>query len=244
MQHYNSLGMGLLAVLPLSMSLASLPLTRIPVLAQPTPAAQSPYDDPFLTKAQNIARQTAINANGGLSQYRPENAMFGPSAKSPHTKNADGSITFTFKGGAPGASTPTLESVITVQSDGTSVITYNGPLRAAAPISEMPPMPTANPTTPPPQATLSSPNDDAFLTKAQNLARQAAIRVNGGLSAYRPESSMFGPANQAPFTRKPDGSITYTFKGGVPGATTSTVESVVTVMPDNIVVVEYNGKPR
>jgi hypothetical protein len=94
MQHYNSLGMGLLAVLPLSMSLASLPLMTIPVLAQPASAAQSSYNDAFLTKAQNIARQTAINANGGLSQYRPENAMFGPSAKSPHTKNADGSITF------------------------------------------------------------------------------------------------------------------------------------------------------
>jgi hypothetical protein len=246
MQHYYLFGVSLLTVLPVS--LASLPATTTPVLAQSSPASKSPYDEPFLTRAQNIARQTAINANGGLSQYRPENAMFGPSSGSPHTKNADGSITFTFKGGAPGADTPTFESVITVRPDSTSVITYNGPLRAASPAPATSPAPantteTATPSAPA-KATLPSPNNDAFLTKAQNLARQAAIRVNGGLSAYRPEASMFGPSNQAPLTRKPDGSVTFTFKGGTPGATTPTVESVITVMSDNIVVVEYNGSPR
>lgn len=85
--------------------------------------------DAFLSKARNIARQSAIKANGGLDRYRPETSMFGPAAKSPYVKNADGSLTFTFKGGSPGSTTMTLESVVTVSTTGSANIQYNGPVR-------------------------------------------------------------------------------------------------------------------
>lgn len=234
---------GVLAITPI---LVAVPVVATPsplTLAQGLPAPQSPFDDPFLSKAQNIARQIAVRTNGGLSQYRPEPAMFGPSANSPHQKNADGSITFTFKGGAPGTSTPTLESVITVKPDSTSIIDYNGPLRSTLPTSSATPM-LQNPAVPVPKAQLPGPSDDAFVTKAQNLARQAAIRANGGLSQYRPEPSMFGPSKQAPYTRNADGGLTFQFKGGTPNSTVLSVESVVTILPDSNVVVNYNGPLR
>jgi hypothetical protein len=105
-----------------------------------TPAATTPNNgastptsiadqDAFLSKARNIARQSAIKANGGLDRYRPDASMFGPAGKSPHVKNADGSVTFTFKGGAPGSTTMTLESVVTVSTTGSANIQYNGPVR-------------------------------------------------------------------------------------------------------------------
>jgi hypothetical protein len=56
--------------------------------------------------------------------------MFGPAAKSPHTKNKDGSLTFTFKGGIPGSEQLTLESVINVSRTGTVAVQYNGPVRS------------------------------------------------------------------------------------------------------------------
>jgi hypothetical protein len=86
-------------------------------------------EDAFLSKARNIARQSVIKANGGLDKYRPDASMFGPASKSPHVKNADGSLTFTFKGGSPGSTTMTIESVVTVSSTGSASIQYNGPVR-------------------------------------------------------------------------------------------------------------------
>jgi hypothetical protein len=86
-------------------------------------------EDAFLSKARNIARQSAIKANGGLERYRPESSMFGPAAKSPHVKNADGSLTFTFKGGSPGSTNMTVESVVTVSTTGSANIQYNGSVR-------------------------------------------------------------------------------------------------------------------
>ncbi|WP_235110666.1 hypothetical protein [Acaryochloris sp. 'Moss Beach'] len=76
-----------------------------------------------------MARQAAINANGGLAQYRPETSMFGPAAGTPHQKNQDGSITFRFQGGVPGYRNPTVESVVTVTQNSTVTVTYNGPIR-------------------------------------------------------------------------------------------------------------------
>jgi hypothetical protein len=86
-------------------------------------------EDAFFAKARNLARQSAIKANGGLSRYRPEASMFGPTAQTPAVKNADGSITFTFKGGVPGTAAPTVESVVTVNPTGNVNLTYNGPVR-------------------------------------------------------------------------------------------------------------------
>jgi hypothetical protein len=86
-------------------------------------------EDAFFAKARNLARQTAIKANGGLARYRPEPAMFGPSAQTPAVKNANGSITFKFKGGTPGTAELTTESVVTVNTAGSVNLEYNGPTR-------------------------------------------------------------------------------------------------------------------
>lgn len=81
------------------------------------------------------------------------------------------------------------------------------------------------------------------LTRAKNLARQAAEEANGGIRVYRAEDSMHGPAKQAPHVDHGD-SWTFTFLGGRPTAT-PTIESVVTVYKaTSRVVVEYNGAVR
>ncbi len=104
-----------------------------PSATAPSNGASTPTSiadqDAFLSKARNIARQTVIKANGGLDKYRPDASMFGPAAKSPHVKNADGGLTFTFKGGSPGSTAMTIESVVTVSSTGSASIQYNGPVR-------------------------------------------------------------------------------------------------------------------
>jgi hypothetical protein len=104
-----------------------------PAATAPSNGASTPTSiadqDAFLSKARNIARQIVIKANGGLDKYRPDASMFGPAAKSPHVKNADGSLTFTFKGGSPGSTAMTIESVVTVSSTGSANIQYNGPVR-------------------------------------------------------------------------------------------------------------------
>lgn len=67
------------------------------------------------------------------------------------------------------------------------------------------------------------------LSRAKNLARQAAEAANGGLEQYRAEDSMYGPIGQTPCTDNGNGSWTFTFKGSAPGSATPSFESVVTV---------------
>jgi hypothetical protein len=239
----------------------------------------------FLNRAKNLARQAAINANGGLGKYRPDPVMYGPAIQTVYARNNDGSITFRFNGSAPGIATPKFETVATVAANGVVSLDYNGTPRTAigaaslpsppsvgSPISTAAPelpkssVPSTIPLTPsdgplPQQPGAISPtstsvtavpagtpstiawvDQDAFVARAQNLARQAAIKANGGLTAYRPEPSMFGPSAKSPFVKNADGSITFSFQGGTPGASLTLI-SVVVVHPDGSVKIQYNGPP-
>jgi hypothetical protein len=90
----------------------------------------------------------------------------------------------------------------------------------------------------------STPNYEGAQSRAMNLARQAAERANGGLNNYRAESSMYGPATRAPFKDNGNGTLTFTFLGGLPAAAPS-IESVVTVaLNGDAVSVDYNGPIR
>jgi hypothetical protein len=259
----------------------------------PTPSTPDVY---FINRAKNLARQAAITANGGLERYRPDLVMFGPAVQTQFVRNADGSITFSFKGGAPGSS-PSIETVATVVPGGSVKLDYNGPLRnvggGATPVPDqplpvqtpvqtpvqipvpssapqtdpasgfpsLPKLPSSSTTSTPPMPTASTPlpktvagnnnspglnwvNEDAFFAKARNLARQAAIKANGGLARYRPEPSMFGPSAQTPAVKNANGSITFNFKGGAPNTPELIVQSVVTVDPAGSVNLEYNGPVR
>jgi hypothetical protein len=223
-----------------------------PGLQQDTLSETAP-DAYFINRAKNLARQAAITANGGLLKYRPEPAMFGPALQTMFTRNPNGSITFSFKGGSPDSPAPTLETVATVSPDGKVNLDYNGAIRGAtsapsAPVAVLPPASSSTSTQPvrpnANAAVLSWIDQDAFFAKARNLARQAAIRENGGLGRYRPEAAMFGPSAKTPAVTNANGSITFTFKGGAPGETALTTESVVTVEPSGSVNIQYNGPLR
>lgn len=220
--------------------LAALPLlpdvghAQTPISPSLEKTTNTEVKDPlFLGRAQNLARQAAINANGGLSKYRPAPAAFGPAIQSSHIKNDDGSITFTIYGGARVTTTPTQETVVTVAPNNSVFVRYNGPIRTAK---------TVEPALT--QKTKVGIGGDTFLIRAQNLARQAAIKTNGGLGEYRPEPSMFGRVENAPYLKNADGSITFTFTGSSPNSSNPAIKSVVTVTQNNIVTVNYNGPVR
>jgi hypothetical protein len=86
--------------------------------------------------------------------------------------------------------------------------------------------------------------DQIDLQQAKNFARQAAEEANGGLRVYRAEASMHGPVRLSPFVDNGD-SWTWTFLGGRPGSSLTTIETVVTVYKESRrVVVVYNGPVR
>ncbi len=82
---------------------------------------------------------------------------------------------------------------------------------------------------------------DIDLSRAKNLARQAAEQENGGLSQYRAEDSMHGPAVDSPYYVNDDGTITFSFYGNAPGESENSFYSVVSVDPaSGLVTVEQN----
>lgn len=83
------------------------------------------------------------------------------------------------------------------------------------------------------------------LNRAKNLARQAAEKANGGLSNYRAESAMHGPAAEAPFVENEDGTVTFTFVGSRPADNTPVVQTIATVdLATGEVNLDYNGPIR
>lgn len=83
------------------------------------------------------------------------------------------------------------------------------------------------------------------LNRAKNLARQAAEKANGGLSNYRAESAMHGPAAETPFVENEDGTVTFTFVGSRPGDNTPVVQTIATVdLATGEVNLDYNGPIR
>ena len=103
-------------------------LERIDQLQQLAPARQ---------RALNLARNTAVKLNGGLSTYMPAACMFssGGSGGSCLVQTNSQGFLFRFNGGTPGwqqlGQPPTLTTEILISADGRTVnqLVYNGPLR-------------------------------------------------------------------------------------------------------------------
>jgi hypothetical protein len=108
-------------------------------LAQPTPEPSACAVNAIaagadtivaLGRAKHLARQAAESANGGLEVYHADASMHGPVSLAPCVDNGSGSWTFTVRGGAPGFTTPTQDTVVTVDRNGWIVkVDYNGPVR-------------------------------------------------------------------------------------------------------------------
>ena len=85
-------------------------------------------------RSLNLARNTAVTDNGGLSTYRPEPCMFrtGDGGGDCLVNKSHAGYTFSFLGGRPGwpedGSLPTTETEIQISADGRSVdaVIYNG----------------------------------------------------------------------------------------------------------------------
>lgn len=86
-----------------------------------------------LNRAKNLARQAAEQANGGLSQYRPEPAMHGPAQRTDYKQLGKEVWQFTFQGRRPTAEEYTIESVVVVDTNSGEInVKYNGPIREAS----------------------------------------------------------------------------------------------------------------
>ena len=200
-----------------------------PAIATPVPVnvpfelAQTEDNLAFnLNSAKNLARQAIEEAYGGISNYVAEPSMHRDPTQSPYVENPDGSYTFTFRGRQPESKDFIYESVVTVATDNSVTLDYNGDSRGGTdPIKPV--------ILPPPT-----------LNEAKNLARQAAENKNGGLGNYRSEPSMHGNATDTPHVINEDGSYTFTFKGRRPESLDLTYESVVTVYPDRTTTVDSN----
>ena len=91
-------------------------------------------------RALNLARDTAVRLNGGLSKYRPARCMHQSITNNPclAQRDADGFV-FHFPGGHPGwqeAGTPPSQvTVLRVSADGRAITQtiHNGPLAVSAP---------------------------------------------------------------------------------------------------------------
>ena len=98
-------------------------------------------NDPLAVKRGfNLARDTGIKMNGGLSQYRPARCMFDCAINNRCLAQRDASgMVFHFPGGSPGweetGKPPTVVTILQVAPDGRSVTQqiYNGAPREVMP---------------------------------------------------------------------------------------------------------------
>ena len=97
-------------------------------------AAHAQIDQMASRRAINMARDTAIRLNGGLSMYRPGRCMFKTAKNNPCLVQSDASgFVFHFSGGRPGwqemGLPASVDTVLRISADGRSVIQtiYNGP---------------------------------------------------------------------------------------------------------------------
>ncbi|MFM7674105.1 MAG: hypothetical protein ACKO5F_00595 [Synechococcus sp.] len=88
--------------------------------------------------------------------------------------------------------------------------------------------------------------------RAVNLARNVAVKLNGGLGVYRPQDCMFrssSDGNGCLVSRGPEGFL-FRFLGGAPGwqqlVLPPTVETEILISPSgrDVVNLVYNGAPR
>jgi hypothetical protein len=101
-------------------------LERIETLQQQAPARQ---------RAMNLARNSAVKINGGLSQYMPAACMFSTAGlEACLVETSEQGFRFRFNGGEPGwqqlGKPPTVTTDILISLDGRQVVqlNYNGPL--------------------------------------------------------------------------------------------------------------------
>ena len=88
--------------------------------------------------------------------------------------------------------------------------------------------------------------------RALNLAREWAVRTNGGLSLYRPADCMFqtNTGGGSCLVKVTDQGYDFRFLGGAPGwqpeGRPATVETEIQISPDgrSVTQVFYNGSPR
>jgi hypothetical protein len=88
--------------------------------------------------------------------------------------------------------------------------------------------------------------------RAINMARTYAVRLNGGLAAYRPARCMFATAARSNpcILRDDENGILFRFEGGVPAweqtDTPPILETEILIAPDgrSIRKLIYNGPPR
>ena len=92
-----------------------------------TPRSFSSIDARSIQRSVNLARDTAIRINGGLSQYRPAGCMFKGSDQNPCiARSGPQGILFEIPGGPPGweeaRALPSIMTVLLISPDGRSLL--------------------------------------------------------------------------------------------------------------------------
>ena len=120
-----------------TLSIPALALTALSLTAPPQLLAQAGPGTYSSVRAINLARNTAVKLNGGLTVYRPAACMFSTDISGGSClvqTNSDGYL-YRFLGGAPGwqqlGLPATTETELLISPDGRTVVNliYNGPPR-------------------------------------------------------------------------------------------------------------------